>query len=335
MTAIRAPLFSVVITTYNRGELLADAIKSVLMQQGAPSFEVIAVDNNSTDNTREVITALQRSFGEQLRYVFEAKQGASNGRNAGIAASRGEFVAFTDDDVRADQNWLATIKREFDANPSTAFVGGRVYPRWPAAVPEWLTSDHWSPLALVDYGAEAFAVDMRRPVCLVSANLAVRKSALNEFGGFDPFQQHLDGAVAATEDHELQLRMIRGDHPGRYSPEVLMRADVQLHRMHKAYHRKWHAQHGRAVTRLLQANEAFDSQMLPTPAARSVRQLFSVPLWVYRQFLSSAMSALGDLIRGQESRAFWHECQAREALGMFRGYRERSTRVTAGRGHGK
>ena len=96
--------------TYNRGELLENAIRSVLDQQEAttPPFEMIVVDNNSSDRTREIIERIA-AVDHRVRYLFESKQGLSHARNAGIREARAPLIAFTDDDVRAEPYWLAAI----------------------------------------------------------------------------------------------------------------------------------------------------------------------------------------------------------------------------------
>src|SRR3954447_26920581 len=97
------PEISVVLSTYTRGPLLESALRSVLAQQqpAAPAFELIVVDNNSTDGTSEIVERVAAQDGG-VRYVFVARQGLSHARNAAIVQAQGEFVAFTDDDVRAE-----------------------------------------------------------------------------------------------------------------------------------------------------------------------------------------------------------------------------------------
>src|SRR5437764_2935160 len=120
---------SVVIGTYNRCEMLPAALSSVLAQNaGGVNYELIAVDNNSTDKTREVVESFIARGHANLRYIFEGKQGISHARNAGIAAARAPIIAFMDDDVRAPSNWLISIKRAFDEHPEVDFVGGKVLP---------------------------------------------------------------------------------------------------------------------------------------------------------------------------------------------------------------
>src|SRR6185295_6783569 len=120
---------SAVITTYNRSEMLAAALEPLLRQNaGGVRYEVIVVDNNSTDNTRTTVEAFIARGYPNLRYVFEPKQGIAHGRNAGIAAAQGDIIAFTDDDVVVTDNWIAVIKRAFAENPDVEFIGGKILP---------------------------------------------------------------------------------------------------------------------------------------------------------------------------------------------------------------
>jgi glycosyltransferase involved in cell wall biosynthesis len=160
-----APDVSIVISTYNRCEQLRHALESLLSQEpDGVTWEAVVVDNNSTDDTPAVVESFRDRFGARLRYVFEPKQGLSFGRNAGISHAAAPLVAFTDDDVQPAADWVRRIKRCFDEHPEADFIGGKVLPIWPGVVPAWLTPDHWSPLALVDYGDEAFVVNPGKPI---------------------------------------------------------------------------------------------------------------------------------------------------------------------------
>lgn len=312
------PELSVVISTYNRGALLVDAIQSVLDQVGAPPFEVVVVDNNSTDDTRALVEHLAGTDG-RLRYVFEPRQGVSYGRNAGVQASTGAIIAFTDDDVRAEPTWLAAIARAFEDHPWAAFAGGKVLPRWPGPVPSWLTREHWSPLALVDYGDDPVRVDFTRPIALLTCNAAFRRAMFEQVGGFDPQYQHRPGAVSACEDHELELRVLRAGGAGVYVPDAVIEAEIQPKRLTRAYHRKWSFDHGRALVALLGPNETFDARMVPVPRPPGKRTLFGAEPWAYRAVVTSAVKSVGAWLAGRRDAAFRHEANAREALGHIVG----------------
>src|SRR5437762_36395 len=147
---------SVVLCTYNRARQLQPALDALVAQAGDIPYEVLVVDNNSSDATRAVIESFVDRSGGRVRYAFEGAQGLSNARNRGIDLSRAPFVAFCDDDVRVAPDWVSQMIRAFEAHPGIDYLGGRVLPRWSQTPPRWLTTAHWSPLALQDYGPDPF-----------------------------------------------------------------------------------------------------------------------------------------------------------------------------------
>src|SRR5205085_10674009 len=160
-----------VLSTYNRCGMLEAALDSALAQESrGVHYEVIVVDNNSTDRTREVVEQRIAQGHANLRYIFEAKQGVSYARNIGVAKADAPLIAFADDDVRVASDWVANIKREFDLHPEIDYLGGKILPQWPSPPPDWLTRDHWWALALLDCGDEPFYVDADHLVCLPTAN---------------------------------------------------------------------------------------------------------------------------------------------------------------------
>jgi glycosyltransferase involved in cell wall biosynthesis len=299
---------SVVISTYNRCEMLPAALESVLAQ-GADgvNYEVIIVDNNSTDKTREAVESFIERGHKNVRYIFEGQQGLSHARNAGIKASRSSIVAFTDDDVRAAPDWIASIKRALDEHPEVDFVGGKVLPQWEGTPPTWLTKKHWSPLAILDYGDEPFYVDTQQQYCLVGANLIFRRAVFDGVGYFQPDLQRVKDGVGSMEDHEFLLRVWATGRRGLYVPGIVMNAEVQLERMTKEYHRRWHTGHGHFYA--IMRDEEMD-----TGEAR----LFDVPAHLYRNALKSVIGWLIQSLRAHEDRAFEHETELRFFRGFFR-----------------
>jgi hypothetical protein len=155
-----------VLCTYNRASLLGNALDALLAQQSdTPPFEVIVVDDNSTDDIAVVIQGAMRRH-HNLRYIFEPRQGLASARNAGIEAALAPLVAFTDDDVRVARTWVTAVIAGFAEFTVAEWIGGKVVPRWPAQPPAWLEAASSAPLALVDHGDDAFPVSATRPVRL-------------------------------------------------------------------------------------------------------------------------------------------------------------------------
>ena len=177
--------YSVVIATYNRAADLRDTLRSLSGLRPNGPWEVIVVDNNSTDDTRRVVEDAARDFPVQLRYLFEREQGRSPALNAGIRAARGAIIATTDDDVRVPPGWL-NAAAEGLAGLQCDFVGGRVLPIWRAPRPRWLPDrggKQWAVIALLDYGGEPLEFGARVPL---GVNMAFRREAFDLAGLLDP-----------------------------------------------------------------------------------------------------------------------------------------------------
>ncbi|HVF89340.1 MAG TPA: glycosyltransferase family 2 protein [Blastocatellia bacterium] len=303
------PDVSIIVSTYNRGEVLRGALERMLAQEAEGiDYEIIAVDNNSPDNTRSVIESMIERGHENLRYVFEPRQGVSYGRNTGMSNARAPIFAFTDDDVRVSPDWVATIKRTFDARPEIDFLGGKVLPMHGVSMPAWLTRKQWAPLAIVDYGEAPFYVDSGNMLCLVGANLAFRRKAVETLGPFAADVQRVKGGIGSLEDVELQVRSWKAGGKGLYVPELITFAEVPEERLVKRYHRRWHTGHGHfyAIMRL----EEFERS--------GRRPLFEVPAHLYKQALRDACAWAVQVCMGRGTKAFELETRLRFFSGFFR-----------------
>lgn len=309
MTAtIDRPDVSIVLSTYNRAHVLPRALQSLLDQDHDPArYEIVAVDNNSTDGTRDHIESFAAT-ALNLRYVFEPTQGLSHARNAGIRAARAPLIAFTDDDVRVSRDWVSTIALLFADHPEAACVGGKVLPNWPGPWPGWLTPDHWSPLALLDYGDTPFYVNASRRACLIGANCAYRREVFDHIGMFAPHVQAV-GRDVGTEDHELLLRLWRAGGQGFYWPRLTVISDIVPERMRRPYHRSWHRRHGH-FTAIMHDD---DDDLEQTRAGR----LLGVPAHLYRQAAIDVGAWAGRVLRGDLATAFTHEVAVWFFLGFF------------------
>ena len=126
--------FSVVIATYNRADELPRTLDSLSEMKTTGPWEVVIVDNNSSDNTRDVVLERVGSFPVPLHYIFEREQGRSAALNAGIRAARGEIIAITDDDVRVDPEWLVNAEQAL-VRLQCDYLGGKALPIWMGKLP--------------------------------------------------------------------------------------------------------------------------------------------------------------------------------------------------------
>jgi glycosyltransferase involved in cell wall biosynthesis len=303
----RVPEVSIVLPTYNRAADLPQAINSALDQTAAPdTYELIVVDNNSTDETSRVIDDLARQHPGRIHGVLERKQGVAFARNAGISAARAEIVAFFDDDVLVTSNWVETILRTFEERSQIECIGGKVLPKWSTPPPVWLTSSHWAPLALQDFGDTAMIVGADNPRGLISANLACKKTLVDRIGGFTPEFQRVKDGIGSLEDDEWNRRLWKSGGTALYVPELVTTTDVPYTRLTRAYHRRWHCGHGRFYA-LLRADEIERS---------TVGSLLGVPAHMYRAAMRDVAGWVTSALAGRTDEAFLHEVKLR----FFRGF---------------
>jgi GT2 family glycosyltransferase len=309
---------SVIICSYNRCDVLPNALESILKQEtGDVRYEVIVVDNNSTDQTRQVVESFIERGQGNMRYVFESKQGLSHARNAGIANALAPIIAFFDDDERVSTDWVANIKQSLDEHPEVDFVGGKILPCWIVEPPEWIISNlHWAPVALTDYGDTPFYSNAENPVCLIGGNLGIRRAAFDLIGLFDPTLQRMKGNIG-SEDHELLLRLWRAGRQGMYVPNLVVEADVPIERMKKTYHRMWHTGHGKACA-LMQLNELIDSngRLIQIPVKST--KILGAPAFVYLELVKTSADWLKAALRGDKVYAFTKENRVRHLVSYIR-----------------
>ena len=291
---------TVVVSTYNRADRLPSALDALLQQAGNVAYEIIVVDNNSTDTTRDVVNAMASVSSGRVRYAFEPRQGLSHGRNTGIAQAAGPLIAFTDDDVRVAPDWVRQLTRVFDEHPEIAYVGGPVLPNWLEPPPPWLTKAHWAPLALQDYGSDAIVTGKDRGMCLVGANMAFRQSVFERVGNFSPALGRIKDGIGSTEDHDMQLRVWRAGMQGLYHPSPVVTADVTPDRMEKAYHHRWHRGNGRHCA-MMRLREFVPTDVGPVTEPQDLVTLFGSPAFVHLDLIRYAYLWADAVLRRDDS----------------------------------
>ena len=232
--------FSVVVCTRGRPVQLVGALEALSALDPGP-LEVVVVDNAPVDD--EVRRVVDRFPG--VRYARETRPGLSAARNAGVRASRGELIAFTDDDARPAPAWLAHLASAFDSDPRVGAVTGLV-------LPDELASDGARAFEQMgglgrgfdvrDYDLAFFERHRRRTVPVwefgAGANMAFRRRVLDLVGDFD--ERLGAGAAGCSEDSELWYRVVAAGFTCRYEPaaEVVHqhRADLEaVRRQARAY----------------------------------------------------------------------------------------------------
>jgi glycosyltransferase involved in cell wall biosynthesis len=240
---------TVLICTYNRCESLRKTIDSVAAQRFVHpvAWEIVVVDNNSNDETRQVVDRFQAEYPERFRYILEPKQGVSHARNAGVRAARGEIVAFIDDDETADTSWLETLTSHLHSG-DWAGAGGRVRPTSDITLPDWLKADSWfakGPLASFDAGPEKR--QMNEPP--FGANMAFRKEVFDICGLFRTDLGRSGNNLISNEDTEFGRRIMGAGLRILYEPASVTYHPVEQNRLNKGYFLTWWFNKGRSDLR--------------------------------------------------------------------------------------
>lgn len=242
---------SIIIGTYNRCESLRDTLESLLKQERNESFnyEVIVVDNNSDDATKQAVESYMAAFSGKLRYVFESQQGISCARNRGIAESPGKILVFADDDVIFDKNWLHNIWECFQKYNCDS-LGGRVLPLYPENTPRWIKDNKdllCGPIVMHDNGINIKPYERGKMNHFVGANFAVKKTCFLELG---LFRTDLGvGAGCMGEDSEIFIRLRNADKKILYCGGALVFHPVDRKRMNSIYFARYFFRLGRFYTK--------------------------------------------------------------------------------------
>jgi glucosyl-dolichyl phosphate glucuronosyltransferase len=312
---------SIVIATYNRCHLLQGTLAAIAAQHfPRDCFEVIVADNASTDGTREVIESEARRFrGPRIICVHEAAPGKSHAVNAALAHVRGDLVAFTDDDVHPEPDWLSALMDAATA-ASADFVVGRILPIWEVPPPAWLSPSLYGILAVRDngYARVPIARGVNEHIMPIGTNMAVRRAVLERLGGWRHDLGKFRGTLRSGEDHEFYLRLLAAGCQGVYEPEARVRHLVRSSRLQRRYFRQWSYENGQIVAMLEDVYPSTTSYLLGVPrylwgeAARDVGRTTVGALTLRRADRFAAVVRLAWFV-GYLRQAWWSDVSPRSS----------------------
>lgn len=242
---------TVVLCTYNRCRSLAKALESVAASElpDAVEWEVLVVDNNSIDQTREVIEDFCRKYPGHFRYLFEPQQGKSHALNAGIREARGDILVFTDDDVTVEKSWLRNLTSGLH-DGKWAAAGGRILAAEKFVPPRWLAAE--GPFSMTgvvfahfDLGDQAGELD-RPPY---GANMAFRREVFRKYGLFRLDLGPSPGNEIRNDDTEFGLRLMSAGERFRYEPSAVVFHELPLNRLKQEFFLSWWYSYGRSKSR--------------------------------------------------------------------------------------
>ena len=276
------PVYSVIVPTYQRSASLARCLDAIGAQTiGRDRFEVIVVDDGSTDSPRNVVARAASSIA--VRLIEQANAGPASARNTGARAARGAYVVFTDDDCLPDPGWLAAIDAAVVRQPGCA-IGGRVV----NALGDGLYST--ASQLLIEFLYEYFNADESEGRFFITSNLALPTDSFHRIGGFD-----VTFPLAAAEDRDLCDRWREAGLAMVYCDDAIVH---HAHALGLASFCRQHFNYGRGAFHLHLARARRGEKPLRVEPPQFYRRLVGYPFVRGQGTRAAALSALMALSQG-------------------------------------
>ncbi|WP_163716119.1 glycosyltransferase [Mangrovibacterium lignilyticum] len=230
-------MVSIIVCTYNREKFIGQCLDSIARQSASSDrFELIFVDNNSTDRTVQLFNDFKLNNPElNCRYFLELNQGLSYARNRGIAESKGDVVAFLDDDAIACEDYVSKLETVF-AQSEYGAGGGKILPRWETSRPDWM-GDFLLPLvSVIDLGNQQKEFPVRKYP--IGANMFFRRSVLKNVGDFNTQLGRVGKNMMGGEEKDIFNRTRAAGVKIGYFPDIDVHHIIPQERTTEAFIRK-------------------------------------------------------------------------------------------------
>ncbi len=275
------PDMTVIIATRNRAGNLRQTLETLAGQEtnGAFTYEILVIDNGSTDETRQVVEGLQPTFPVLLHYVYEGRAGKPWALNTGMRVARGAIFAFTDDDILVGERWLLAYWLCF-AEEQADGVTGRILPRWTSERPAWLTDEAFRQIGgmgCIDWGQTRLS-STQHDCRWVGGNMAIRRDVVQRIGGYDT-------RLVRAQDTEYYCRCIDHGLAVVYEPAALVYHKIRAERMTPQSFRRWRHMTGYYHAYLLPWHKTHLLTIMPLWRYQRTWQLLSI--WLKRTLRGS------------------------------------------------
>jgi glycosyltransferase involved in cell wall biosynthesis len=227
---------SVVICTYNRASYIQEAMESLYTQTlSRDQYEVIVVNNNSSDNTELICQSFVESHNDAFYYYMnEPEQGASYARNTGARHAKSPLLCFMDDDALADPDYLERIVRFFETHPDAGGLGGRIIPRYIPSEPVWMSHYVSSLVGQFHYSPEATVFKPGKYP--LESNMIIRKADFDRINGFNTALPGVKGELRiGGEGKDFFFRLQALGHQVYYDPAIRVQHVVETVKLTREY----------------------------------------------------------------------------------------------------
>ena len=259
-------MISFIICTYNRAKYIGPLLESIAANDLPKSeYEILLVDNNCTDNTREICDSFTVAHKDiNFRYTTESEQGLSAARNRGIKEAKGDIIVYIDDDALVDPNYLRAYAEWFAAHPETMACGGPIEPLYETAEPEWMTPYTKTLLtAWMNYGDKPREYPKGR--FPGGGNAAYRKSVFDKVGYFNTALGRKANSLMGAEEKDIFDKMHAFGMQIMYIPTPVLHHIIPQKKLEKDYFDRWTLQIGMSERK----------RTLAIGKAKYVKRLFS------------------------------------------------------------
>lgn len=212
-------MVSVIVCTYNREKYLPDCLEHLSRQSARKeTYEILIVDNKSSDNTAKIATQFSKLNQGNTRYFLEENQGHTFARNRGIRESKGEILTFIDDDAFVDTDFVKNIQDYFDKNPDVQALGGKIKPVYEAEEPKWMSKYLLTLVSAIDLGNKPKLFSGNK--FPIGANMSFRKRVFATYGIFNTELGRRAEGLEGGDEKEMFLRMKKNNEVIHYVPSV-------------------------------------------------------------------------------------------------------------------
>ena len=294
---------SAIICTHNRAALLARALESLCRQTVDPSeYEIIVVDNNSKDDTPEIVRTLKNRFpNHPIRLLFEDKQGLSYARNMGYQQASGDYVAYLDDDAIAPANWIE-VAQKIATTMTPEVYGGPIVAYFDQPNPAWFKLQYCT--SWRSHTSRNLAPDEY----IIGCNMVWKRKVLESLGGFDPLLGMSGDKLGYSEETALQilLRTTVPDARLYYCP------DLYVHHVVRPEKWRWN---WLIRDRFIHGRSDYYAQSIERIIRRNLIENTAAILWRTADLLTDCLYAF--VFRDRYRYPFWQNYMYEHALSHF------------------
>lgn len=224
-------MISIIVCTYNRELYLPKMLESVASQNCNKSeFEVVLVNNNSTDRTDDICNKFQENNKSlNFNYFIEYNQGLSFARNRGIKEAKGDYLVFVDDDAFLSDNYVSELKNYLKKAPELIGFGGKILPFLECELPNWMSKYLSSLMSIIDLGNEIkLFKGSKYPI---GANMGVSKKVVDKIGLFNESLGRTGNSMLGGEEKDFFYRIKEAQIPIYYFPKMLVNHVIPAKRL--------------------------------------------------------------------------------------------------------